>query len=403
MKKNLLLLLCFLVIPFCLRFFSFFPTVLNHDESTYMVIGHEIFRNHKILYHDVIDVKPPGIFLIFGLVGQIAGSSIFVIRLFTSVLVSITAYLLMLSCLKWHQNRKASVASGFIYIFFVSTWEFFGMSINTELYFTFFNILGLYLLVQRKSYFYFLSGLAFGTGFIVKFSNLFDFIPIVLYFIIYLNIKKRKLSTNLLNLIICGIGFLLPFIITNLYFLAIGHYKEFSFITYYVPLHYNSSTDWTGILNRLKDLHAYFIPIFFFFYFVLFRKNVALREIKIFILFWLFFDLLSIFSLGNDFPHYFIQLMPPVAILAGFFFTLSIQMPDFLKKIPWRQTGLILLVLAMIIKLFTDRNEYYLKKDYTHEIAAYLKQNTTKNDVIYTGNYYQILYLLTDKESPTPR
>ena len=49
-----------------LRFFSFFPSVMDHDESTYLVIANEMLH-HKTLYTDLIDIKPPGIFLLYAL------------------------------------------------------------------------------------------------------------------------------------------------------------------------------------------------------------------------------------------------------------------------------------------------------------------------------------------------
>ncbi len=51
----------FAILSVALRFFSFFPSVLDHDESTYLEIAREMLEG-KALYVDLIDIKPPGIF-----------------------------------------------------------------------------------------------------------------------------------------------------------------------------------------------------------------------------------------------------------------------------------------------------------------------------------------------------
>ena len=62
--KPHIILIFFLTVSVGLRFFSFFPSVLDHDESTYLIIGRDIL-NGKILYTDVTDTKPVGIFLFY--------------------------------------------------------------------------------------------------------------------------------------------------------------------------------------------------------------------------------------------------------------------------------------------------------------------------------------------------
>jgi hypothetical protein len=62
-KKPVRFLLLFCLLAVTLRFFSFFPSVIDHDESTYLEIARMLLSG-KILYVDMVDIKPPGIFLI---------------------------------------------------------------------------------------------------------------------------------------------------------------------------------------------------------------------------------------------------------------------------------------------------------------------------------------------------
>lgn len=394
-------LIIFLVASVALRLFSFFPSVLDHDESTYMVIARDMFFEGKVLYHDVIDTKPPGIFLLYGLIQLITGSSIFFFRLITAFFVGFTAFFIMLASKKLHGSVSASIASGFMYLVFVSVWKFFGMSPNTELFFTFFNILGILLILKEKTSYIFLGGLAFGTGFIIKYSNLFDYIPIVFFLLLVRNFKSTGYYSLFKKLAAVGFGFLIPFLAINCWYLINGYFDAFLFYIYHVPLNYSSGYDWQGVSDRMIDFHAFFAPIIILFYYVLFKPYRDYGFLKLFISVWLLFVCYSIISLGNTFPHYFIQLMLPVSILAGLFFQPDFPKPDFLKH---RYLKPILITFAIIFvtgKSIADFQEYVKKPDYAEQIADYIDENTTNSDVIYTGNYHQIIYFLTENESPT--
>jgi hypothetical protein len=62
-RQSTAIFLLFCLLAVILRFFSFFPSVIDHDESTYLEMARMILAG-KILYVDMIDIKPPGIFLI---------------------------------------------------------------------------------------------------------------------------------------------------------------------------------------------------------------------------------------------------------------------------------------------------------------------------------------------------
>jgi 4-amino-4-deoxy-L-arabinose transferase-like glycosyltransferase len=87
---QILLLFCLLAV--ILRFFSFFPSVIDHDESTYLEIARMLLSG-KLLYVDMVDIKPPGIFLILAFFQWIFGYSIFVMRLLTALWIALTAFM----------------------------------------------------------------------------------------------------------------------------------------------------------------------------------------------------------------------------------------------------------------------------------------------------------------------
>ncbi|MFM8362558.1 MAG: hypothetical protein ACKOA4_07660 [Haliscomenobacter sp.] len=70
-------------IAVALRILSFFRTVIDHDESTYLVIADAV-RQGAIYWVDAIDVKPPGIFWLYALLQTLFGKAIFTMRLFAA-------------------------------------------------------------------------------------------------------------------------------------------------------------------------------------------------------------------------------------------------------------------------------------------------------------------------------
>ena len=75
LKSNAQVFLVFVAASILLRFLSFHYSVIDHDESTYLIIADAVL-NGSYLYADVIDTKPPGIFLAFGLIQVLFGKSI---------------------------------------------------------------------------------------------------------------------------------------------------------------------------------------------------------------------------------------------------------------------------------------------------------------------------------------
>ena len=163
-QKSLLVLFIFSLLSLILRFFSFFPSVIDHDESTYLEIARMILAG-KTLYVDMIDIKPPGIFLILAGFQAVFGYSLFVIRLLVAIWIAITAFMIYKTGRLLVKDERASLAAGIIYIFLISTWSFYGISITPEIFFNLFTVSALYVLLKKQSMLnYMLAGLVSRAG-----------------------------------------------------------------------------------------------------------------------------------------------------------------------------------------------------------------------------------------------
>jgi 4-amino-4-deoxy-L-arabinose transferase-like glycosyltransferase len=403
--KPVPVILLFSLLALVLRFFSFFPSVIDHDESTYLEIARMILSG-KMLYVDMVDIKPPGIFLILAGFQAVFGYSLFVIRLLTAIWIAITAFMIYKTGSLLVKNERASFAAGIIYIFLISTWSFYGISITPEIFFNLFTISALYILLKKQSFLsYLLAGLLAGMGFIIKYLVIFDLAAFIIFFLIP-DLRKKGISDRMrmiFYVITAGIGFFLPFVLMNLWYYLNGHFDALYNIVYLAPSRYPSAFDPWKMLKFVLDFHLRFLPVFFFFYYALLDKKFTGPEItftKKLCALWSLMALAAVLIAGKTFGHYMIQLMLPVSLMAGVFFHSQRSLPSLLKRPLKRNTGrVILLILILLISMM--KLEYIMRKDIPGEIANYLEPRLKPDDVIYTGNYHHILYYLLKKDSPT--
>lgn len=402
-KNQTYIFFFFIVSAIVLRFFSFFPSVMDHDESTYLIIGRDIL-NGKALYTDVTDTKPVGIFLFYAGLEYLFGSSIFLKRLIFAILVGITGFLILKVSIKLFKQNKVAYAAGLIYIIYTSIWNYHGRSPNTELLFNLCTIASLNLF-QTKKYLSFISaGLILGIGFIIKYLVLFDIAAFLLFFFIIENkdLKSKSFWPVFGRYVAAGIAFLLPFAFVNLYFWLGDNFQNFYFITYELPKNYGGSPSLLRYFTMIADFIGKFLPISILVFYVIFKKNKPIEtQYKWFFALWIFAVLIAIYIPGKEFSHYTIQLMLPLSLLTGIYFH-----PDFTKdkitgSLYSRKIGVpIMVVIILAIQIISFQNEV-IKPDYELEVAKYLEEKMDENDQIFVSNYQQIIYYLLDVESPT--
>src|SRR5829696_508710 len=92
-KGDLRLTLGLVAAALILRSLSLVYSVYNYDESLYILMGAEMSRGH-LPYTTVCDLKPFGLFAIFGLFTALPFDGVIVSRLAASLVVGLTADLI---------------------------------------------------------------------------------------------------------------------------------------------------------------------------------------------------------------------------------------------------------------------------------------------------------------------
>jgi len=402
-SKDSTILIWFLLISILLRILSFFYSVIDHDESTYLLIGREIARG-STLYTDVWDTKPPGIYLIFAFFNLLFGNSIFIMRLVAALTVGLTAFMLYKAKLQLSRKKGLAIASGILYVIATSAYRF-GLAANTEIFFNLFTITGLFLLLKNGNIFkYLLAGFILGLGFIIKYVTIFDLTAFIIFYLFLYHelVKVRKsFKQRFFNTLITGISFVIPFGLINIYYLIIDQYDTFFFVSFEFISRYKSSYQNQILWNYILDFHIKFFPLLFVFYFIIlkkireFGKNPSLWLSVI----WFSLVFTGIMLQGKPFNHYFIQIIPALCFLAPD----VTEMIVLYKNISNRIRNQVIAGISILILLTAIINQsYYLyTPDYPRQITRDLKNEIQGGDFIFTTNYLHIIYYLMDTDIPT--
>ena len=397
----------------------------ERDEGIYNYFG-QLILDGKTPYLDFYEIKPPGIFYAYAVILYFFGNSVEGAHTGFMVLNILTIFFLFLTGKKLFDNLSG--------IFIAASYGFFslaphvsGFTTQSEHLITFFVSAGLFLLVSafhsRKSHLYFFCGVFFGLSVLIKqtavFLVLFPLVSIPLFYLF-----KKPFNRTLLikNTAVFGLG-VFSIVSLAILFLAIqGAFKEFLYWTYEFPKIYVSEFPaWLG-----WEFFKHFSEKILNNYFILWilagigliigiLSNIE-KDKKI------FFLLLSIFSICTIFPglrfygHYWIQILPAMAVLigAGVF---SVRQWTLFKK---KQNLFLYIFLGlfglMVISIIQGEKEYYFNPNYnkilrevygfnpypeSKVIGDFIKKRTDKNDQIALIGSEPEIYFYTNRRAPT--
>jgi 4-amino-4-deoxy-L-arabinose transferase-like glycosyltransferase len=392
----------FILLAIGLRFFSFYPMVIDHDESTYLVIAQEMLKG-KIYWVDLFDTKPPGIFIVYSVLIGIAGKSIFFIRLLVAVWIALTAWGIFHLSKKWLSTGPGPWFAGVAYIVMTSMFTYFGVSPNTELFFAGFSVLALLIVWHYPWQWvaFVLAGLSLGIGLAIKQVVLFDALPLGLFLLWRIIQDRVHIMERLLKLGVLTLCSFIPTLAIAFWYYNQGYWEQFYFHQFVVPGRYPADNEWWDMTKFFIDYFIRFFPITILVLYVLIKtRRMAIPELA-FLKLWAGFTILAAVIPGNIFYHYYIQAMPPFVLLAGFAFHPDIPREGIWQRVLSTRSGWIVLGLLSVITIYFQKKDYFDKPDHRRFIHNYIKEKKQKDVSIYTGDgHYQILYFSLNDDPP---
>jgi hypothetical protein len=198
-----------------------------------------------------------------------------------------------------------------------------------------------------------LAGFLLGIAFLYKIVAIFDFAAFLTFFIITtfgdeLSIKAivSYIVTFWRQIIIFALSFILPFLLSVIYFVIVGGLHE------YIHAVFQSTVGYVGYKNAFiipQGLLISKVLLLAIFVLILFFKRQRFSKTSLFILLWTGFSLFNCFFSQRPYTHYIIVLIPSLSLLFGHIYSVR-------KTNPLPYAILVVIITLTVLKYFDHWN-----------------------------------------------
>lgn len=310
-----------LLVVLVLRIPSFFEPYSYGDEMIYLTLG-EAIRQGLTLFKDIHDNKPPLLYITAALAG-----SLFWFKAILAIWSLVTIFLFWkLTEALFPKKETAQKVATALFALLTTLPLLEGNIANAELFMIGPTIAAFLLLLAREHTFkhLFWAGMLFSIATLFKVPAFFD-IPAILFLWLSegkLNLAKLKTITR--KTLILAIGFLAPIAATFVWYYFKGAIAEYLSAAFLQNVGYLSS--WRPsdtqepFLQKNAPLLIRGVVLLVGLLILYFKKN-KLSKTFIFASVWLLLSLFAVTLSERPYPHYLVQSIPPVALLAAILIT----------------------------------------------------------------------------------
>ncbi|MFA5251503.1 MAG: glycosyltransferase family 39 protein [Phycisphaerae bacterium] len=386
--------------------FSLLDVPLERDEGEYAYAGQLILQGIPPYSH-VYNMKLPGIYAAYALILAVLGQTHTAIHMGLLIINAVTIFLVFLLT-KYLTDSFAAVFAAAAFAVMSLTQSVQGIFANAEHFVILFAVAGIVLLVfaiDRNSLLLLLAAsVLLGIGFLMK-QHGAAFIVFAGLYLLFSQLRRKpfELKPFLLRAALFTVGVLLPFGITCLILWRAGVFEKFWFWTFVYAHEYISIVPIRHGLEILKIQMTRIASSAILIWILAGIGLVTLFRVKkvcgrrVFTVGFLVFSFLSTCPGFYFRPHYFILLLPVVALLYGvglFGVRQVLRMPKetigkdliavllglaILSHTLYQQKGLLLAKDSTVISRMTYGSEPFPE---SLKIAEYIKANSSSYDKI---------------------
>jgi hypothetical protein len=378
----------------------------ERDEGEYAYAG-QLMLQGVPPYSQIYNMKLPGIYAAYALILAVFGQTHTAIHLGLLIINAVTVLLVFLLA-KYLTGSFAGVFAAAAFAVLSLAQSVQGIFANAEHFVILFAVAGLLLLVRavdRNSMLLLLAAsVSLGIAFLMK-QHSAAFIVFAGLYLLFSQIRHRpfELKPFLLRAALVTVGVILPFGVTCLILWHIGVFEKFWFWTFVYAREYISIV---SILDGLKNLKSAIIPIVGSAVFIWTLAGIGLltlfiekkiRDRRPFIIGFLLFSFLSTCPGFYFRPHYFVLLLPAVALLSGLGLFGVRQVLRWQKATIGKDLIAVPLGLAILFYTLYQQKDFLLAQDpvvvsrmtyglgpfpESLKIAEYIKANSSSSDTI---------------------
>lgn len=352
MRSSTLPALIFMALTFALRV-PFWARPLDTDEGLYAYGGWQLLHG-TVLYRDLWDFKPPGVYFLNALVFWLGSPDALNLYIAASVFSAVTCLAVYrVADLLW--GRSTACCSSLLFALFAVSPYWQGCGVNTEVFMIAPMVWSLYLVLKhsesgdRKAFF--VAGLLLGMATLFKQVTGLGIVIGVAASLYAVKDRENRLRRALTFLLPFVAGALIPWIVFALCFVYLGAIKDFLFWVFLYPSRYMTFT----FVNRIwyQTYHRslwvmYGTSMVWLFSIIglvsVLKRSPGVKE-KLACLFYPL-SVIGVCAGWNFFPHYFVQMAPVLAIFSGRGVAVLFERVRAQGLRPFSALGLALLVLS---------------------------------------------------------
>jgi 4-amino-4-deoxy-L-arabinose transferase-like glycosyltransferase len=399
---------------FLLRAPSFGPSVIDWDESIYLLVSRELLRGHAP-YTVIWDHKPPGLYALFAGFQLLFGESITSARLGAVLAVAATCAALF-ACGK-RLFKSGSVGALAVAVYAGQSLLSGGLAANAEVLLAPFCTLGFLALATPeapRASRALAAGLFFGLAAQVKYVAAFELAGAFAGAAVVWSLEARRVlpASTLRRGFLAAAGFLAPFAVAALAFLAAGRFPEYAHANFAANVAYISANRVSpaSLLSTVLE-HARRNPFFWCGAILLPAAAILSRRSAlpfgrpaILALAWLAGAAAGVASIGRIWDHYFLQLLPPLALLgAAAVVTAARGLVPSRARLAGAAAAAagatLLLVAPLRVGVSTLRTPP--AHDAPRAVAKFLAPRIEPGDALYVPDWEPALHYLVDARIPT--
>jgi len=389
-----------IILVFFLRTPSLFEPFVYADEGIYLTLG-QAFKKGLVLYRDIYDNKPPLIYLLASF-----ASNFFNYRLILFLWSLATIFVFYrLAQFLFAKNRFSVLLSASVFAILTSLPTFEGNIANAENFMLLPTIAGFYLILKflghtktkfKFTFTWLLAGILFCLAVLFKVPAIFDFLAALLVCLLFTDQKGFKVILS--RLLFLLVGFLIPIIITFIYFGFKNSLTSYLQAAFFQNLLYLSS--WGNQVGKVSSLPIGLLTkggllLLIILILFLFRQKISL-SFKTIIL-WFFTSLFAALLSSRPYPHYLLQILPAFSLSCGLLSLSKIKI--WLKLLPG-YFSLILIWIFISFHFWYYPNLPYFKNFYQFAFKIKSRQEYLNYFDHQAGSLYQTAAFLRSHSEP---
>lgn len=345
---------------------------LERDEGGFAYIAYQMIEG-KQLYVDLYEIKPPLLYMTYALFITIFGHSIEGIH--TGLLVFDLAYIIILFFFaRSFFDKTVALVASFAFAILSLSPNLLGFAAHATHFAILPGLGGIVMLIKaledNNKKLFLGAGLAFGIAFLYK-QQVIHFMLFGGFYTLFDFIRKKPIDWKnwFVSELVLVVGSILPYALVLLFMVITGRFDDFWFYTFTWPSEFATSSE-TGASWYIFNLQInnvltnqewlwYLAPAGLVALFLVPTDN----RWRFFLGSFTFFMSLSVATGFHFYQHYFVVLIPAIALLNGFFVRNVGLLINKVLKVKWGIVFPLLFFALAWFQIIQHDSSYFFKPD----------------------------------------